>query len=90
MSRTIWKFPIELTDRQRVMMPDGAVILSAAIQSHSGLCVWAEVDPSAVKQPRTVYVVGTGHPLAVDGARFVGTVLDPPFVWHVYVEQERA
>lgn len=48
MKRTIWKYPLAITDTQNVMMPEGAEILSAQMQGDT-LCLWALVNPDAPK-----------------------------------------
>lgn len=70
--KTVWKFPIDATDRQTVMMPRGAQILSAQVQGEQ-LCLWALVEPTARKEPREIEVIGTGAP-APDCTRcYIGT-----------------
>jgi hypothetical protein len=58
--KTIWKFPISLTDRQTIQMPEGAKILDVQDQ-HGGLKLWALVDPTAPQGPRNICIHGTGH-----------------------------
>lgn len=50
--------------------------------------LWAEVQPAAGLVERTFRILGTGHnmPEGVPLA-YVGTVQQPPFVWHVYEEE---
>lgn len=84
--KTIWKFPIDITDQQSVEMPDGARILTVQVQGGE-VCLWAEVDSTAPKMRRTVYVFGTGHPLSPDlSADYVGTIQirGGALVFHVY------
>lgn len=82
---TIWKYPIEITDEQNVMMPRNAKVLSVAAQNDT-LTLWALVDPSAPLESRRVVVVGTGNPITGKLGRFRGTVVMPPFVWHVFID----
>lgn len=83
--RTIWKFPIQVTDLQSVTMPDGAKILTAAVQRGQP-CLWAEVDPSAPMCERSIAIFGTGHELPDDPGSYIGTfqVDHGVFVFHVY------
>jgi hypothetical protein len=84
--KTIWKYVLQVTDHQVFMMPKGAEILSVANQGGQ-LCLWAEVDPNAEYEERTFDIIGTGNPMYSDmgvSRLFIGTVLMPPFVWHVY------
>lgn len=89
--KTIWKFTTEIEDRPRLMLPAGARILSCALDRVDNLYaryfnLWAEVDNSAPREERRLRVIGTGHPLPNVG-QFVGTIQDPPFVWHIYEEE---
>ena len=97
--KTIWKFPLEVTDEQTVMMPKGAEILSAHVQvsvdvdaAHESVCLWALVDTDAKLQKRVVEIFGTGNPIDIPGVthKFIGTVQmrGGSLVWHVF-EQER-
>lgn len=81
--RTIWKFPLSVSDKQVIAMPKGANILT--VQSQNGVgCIWAEVSPRADIKRRTFLTVGTGHDVPRDARKYVGTYQSGPFVWHVY------
>ena len=80
---TIWKFPLELTNKQEVQMPVGANVISVDNQ-HGQICMWALVNDEAEKETRTFEVVGTGHYMRDIDRDFVGTVQQGPFVWHVF------
>lgn len=82
----IWKYVLEITDRQTLVMPAGAELLSVANQN-GRLCLWALADPSKEKVPRCIEIVGTGNPIPTNPEeirKFVGTVIIGPFVWHVF------
>lgn len=86
--KTIWKFPLAITDEQSVMVPKGARALSVGIQDGQ-LVMWCEVVPGQDTIFATVSVRGTGHPLGIaDGLGFVGTAIDRgrALVWHVYAD----
>ena len=89
MGTRVWKYQLELTERQGLKMPDGAVILSAHTQTDStgkqNICIWVAVDSEAPSRQRVIKVAATGEdalllPLDV----FVGTVQVGPFVFHVF------
>jgi hypothetical protein len=84
--KTIWKFPLEVTDFQTIRMPKDAEILSVADQ-YGVVCVWAKVDSENELEDRTFYIAGTGN-LFDDSWnwQFVGSVQQSVFVWHVFVE----
>jgi hypothetical protein len=80
----IWKFQLDVTDIQSVMVPIGGELLSVGEQSGS-ICLWFMVDPDARREMREFEIVGTGNPMEPDVRRkFVGTVQLPPFVWHIF------
>lgn len=87
---TIWKFPIAITDEQKITMPEGARLLHAGLDPTGLPCVWAVVDPLAVKIEATVLVCGTGNPLrAVGRGTFhLGSFNQGPFMWHVFMERQ--
>lgn len=85
--KIIWKFPIELTDEQRIEIPAGSKILSAQVQNGQ-ICIWAIVDDSEVEtEYRPVAIVGTGNKLWCFDWEFVGTVQQGDFVWHIFIKQ---
>lgn len=83
--KTIWKFPLELTDDQIVMMPDEAEILTVQIQELS-LCLWALVDPRLPMLRRKIEIIGTGNPAIDRERKYISTVqmADGALVWHFF------
>lgn len=59
--KKIFKYPIEVTDEQVVLLPTGAKILT--IQSQGDIpCIWALVDPTAPRNEAVnIRIHGTGH-----------------------------
>lgn len=68
------------------MVPHGGYVLSTGMDPASdAIAIWIAVHPEATPEPRTFYVRGTGHHM--NGAPmlgFIGTVINEPFVWHVF------
>ena len=58
--KTIWKFPLQVTDSQDINMPIGAKILCLQMQAGAP-CIWALVDPKAATYPMKIVMYGTGH-----------------------------
>ena len=86
MPRTIWKYPLAVTEKQAVPMPDGATLRAVATQ-HETPVLYAEVDPNRPDNAREIYTFGTGHPIPETPAlRYVGTYLleGGRLVFHVY------
>jgi hypothetical protein len=84
--RSIFKYPIQITDVQTLSMPEAAEILTVQIQDGVP-CLWAIVDTQVVNQERVIEVFGTGRPLHQDmgiSRVYIGTVQERPFVWHVF------
>lgn len=89
-TRTIWKFNLAATDRQKIRMPEGAKILAVAPQDRTGRSIqmWAWVNPAAVRVDRAFAVVGTGNPVPPDltAEQHIGSVVaaNGHLVWHVF------
>lgn len=66
MNKTIYKYPLLVTDFQEVLMPIGAEILTIQTQDENA-CLWALVDPNElVVEYRNIEIYGTGHPIYCD------------------------
>lgn len=91
MTRRIFKYRLDVKDRQYVMMPRGARILSVQDQ-HGLLEAWALVDPDAPECKRDIRIHGTGRPIGatVNLRGYVASVQQRPFVWHVFDNGEVA
>lgn len=97
--RTIWKFPLALTDEQEIEMPRASEILHVGVQQfrHSDaevgeeLYIWALVFPEAPAVKRKIYIFGTGQPFKTEGSTdYIGTaqMCGSTFVWHVFALDE--
>lgn len=82
--RTIHHYKLEISDRQAIDMPLGAVPLWIAVVN-GDLRVYADVDTTATMAPEVFRVFGTGHALP-PGMTYIGSAFVAPFVWHVYRE----
>jgi hypothetical protein len=79
----IFKYPLTLTDKQTILLPIGAELLT--IQNQNGsLCLWASVDEKAFLEARTFAIYGTGNPLPESIGRYISTVQMDGFVWHIF------
>jgi len=87
---TIWKFPFTIHDNIVLDMPEGATVLSVAVQGEAPSetpCMWALVNPLAAKERRRFLLRGTGHPIVYgQAARFVGTfqMMRGELVFHLF------
>lgn len=80
----IYKYPLEITGTQAVVMPVGSYILSVQMQGQV-LTAWALIDDTQLsKEIRTVVVYGTGQPLPDYFKQphiFRATVQEGDYVW---------
>lgn len=85
--KTIWKFQLQVIDRQRILMPEGAQILCVQTQSDVPN-LWALVDPESLKTQRIFMIYGTGHPVRHSplGETYIGTfqMHGGSLVFHVF------
>ena len=87
-NNVIWKFPLirpsNSYGRIEIDMPFSAEILSCQEQNGQ-LFLWAMVDTENPVRPRAFYIAGTGKQLNTDiPLKFIDTVKQGVFVWHVF------
>ena len=87
MEKTIWKYELGFLDKQTILMPKGAELLS--VQAQNGVpCLWALVDPIKYKEERTFELFGTGQQIVYSGnyRGFIGTFHFPEkgLVFHLF------
>jgi len=68
----IWKWELDVTDMQTVMMPAGAKLLDVQIQGGT-CCVWALCDENNPKIPRHIAIYGTGNPMPAQPGEYIAT-----------------
>ena len=83
---TVFKYALEITDRQEIPLPPRATILSAQVQ-RGKICLWVSIDPDELNlaEPRHIRIHGTGH-LITESLRFIDTVQlsGGKLVFHVF------
>lgn len=90
---TIYKYPIVLKDRQEVLLPVGAAILTVQMQERQ-INLWATVDTDAALETRTILLFETGEPIVIYYPHhifYLGTVqtYDGQRVWHIFEETQK-
>lgn len=60
MNKSIWKFELQTTGKQTIVVPANSEILTVQTQNERP-CIWVLVDPAATKEQRCIEVFGTGH-----------------------------
>lgn len=79
----IWKFGLLLIDGvQTIEAPISFRVVHAAMQGPQ-LFVWAVVDPMTTMSTHQFHVYGTGQDID-RGRKYVMSVMDHEFVWHVF------
>lgn len=90
---TVYKYPLQLMDRQTIALPEDAEILHIGPDPAGAPCLWARVDTDVVTTARTFVIVGTGHPIfLVDDSKppeHIGSYIQNGFVWHVFEERAK-
>lgn len=96
MNTAIWKYALEVEDRQKILMPKNARILCVQTQAITMLgtktespCLWAMVDPEEDRRElREILIAGTGHTRddLSEFTTYLGTfqLLGGSFVGHVF------
>jgi len=84
MSKQIYKYIVPVrSGNQECQMPVGAKIVHVGMQGRKRIGIWCEVDTCEKCQcSRLFQVYGTGQDIG--SGTYLGTVIDIPFVWHVY------
>lgn len=75
MNKVIWKFQLEVQDKQFISLPEGAEILSVQTQDYIP-CIWVLVNPNNPTEERCFEIFGTGHNIYCDmgiDRKFIGT-----------------
>lgn len=84
--KRIFKYPLQTRDEQTLQMPRDSSPL--CVQMQGGPCLWAVVDDAQPTEPRTVRMIGTGHPIPdADTLVYVGTyqLHGGALVFHVFM-----
>lgn len=74
MSKTVWKFKLDVDDEIEIVMPKGSKVLHVDTQFGVPM-LWALCDPKADQEVRSFRIAGTGHPLPEDDLVHLGTFL---------------
>jgi hypothetical protein len=86
--KKIFKYPIEITDAQVLVLPLGARVLSA-IEQGDDIVVYALVEPTVeFKKNVEIRIAGTGHDIMFDLQKFKFlnsiSTYGGRIVWHVF------
>lgn len=81
--RVVYKYPLQITDKQIVQLPEIREILCVQIQNKVP-CLWAYVDPNSKNEPVEIVTMGTGHVLAKKSRKYISTYQFGELVFHVF------
>ena len=82
---TIYKYRIEITDRQLIRLPVGRKIIHAGPDPMGTPCLWAIIDTEDPAFPEELFIVGTGNPMPPLASEHIGSFVQGQFVWHAFL-----
>lgn len=82
---TIWKYPLEVTDVQEIIVPGEYEFLTVQMQNGSPM-LWARVDTEVDSKSRVrIEICGTGNPASSkELTKYIATFQMGPLVFHVF------
>jgi hypothetical protein len=86
----IFKYPLEITDRQELSLPYGSRVLSAKEQDGI-LCVWVQLNEQGPPANYVFYIFGTGTSMQTIklNTSYVDTVqMSSGLVWHLFYKTD--
>lgn len=86
--QTIYKYPLEMKDRQVLSLPLGFEILHITPQA-GYVMLWAKVDTEVDEQDVEFITAFTGHPLPSDAGQHISTYIlqGEGLVFHVFLSK---
>ena len=86
MNNTIYKYPLDVTDKTQLDLPINAEILCVQVQRNVP-CLWALVNTNErILETVTIETFGSGHPYTDGKRKYIGTyqLYNGEFVGHVF------
>lgn len=88
----IYKYPLFVNESQVIKLQRRHRVLSVGLQDNQ-IYLWSAVETDDALVDLEVYIYGTGHTVTgspttknIQDLKFIGTVQQGPFVWHVLSE----
>lgn len=83
--KKVYKYKIDLSHTQSIMLPLGTLFLSVQLQLGC-LTMWCLVSPQEkIESQHQIYIFGTGHEVdCPETSIYLGTVQEGNFVWHLF------
>lgn len=87
MTAIIWKYTLAPVEKQTLALPKRSTLLRAD-KKGGEFCLWAFIaDRNAEKEDIIIRIIGTGHEIEEPISLVpLGTIIDEPYVWHVFRE----
>lgn len=86
--KTIYKYPLEITDEQTVQIPEGADLLAINADPNGILCAWALVETENKPVDYTFVIFGTGHKIERKDISYFDSCIEGAFVWHIFIKDQ--
>jgi len=85
MKKVIYKYEFGINDDIKIETHENAQLLKIGIHNNI-ICFWYLIEPKDKPKRYKFKIVGTGQEFEHDYAklRFVDTVIDGGFVWHIF------
>lgn len=82
---TIYKYPLKITDHQFIETYEDAFVLSVKVVNGKPY-IWIAVDTEKPKANIEIGIYGTGNPIPLEVCNmdFIDTIINKPFVWHIF------
>ena len=80
----IYKYPLEIKERQVVRLPRTSEFLSVINQNDKIVMYWKIDDTEDMFVDEEIYVIGTGNPMDERIDYHLGTVKIGDYVWHIF------
>ena len=90
MPRKIFKYQLKNKNApisETIQMPTFADIKSVQIQDDK-ITIWADVHPDNPMMDYKFLIIGTGHGEVPKNSKYLATLIDGAYVWHVYVANQ--
>jgi len=89
---TVWKYPLEILNKQTILVPTGSKYLSLIEQNDIPTLYFLVNDGEEVMETISISMRGTGHPVEREmskASRYIGTVntYNGRLVWHIWMKQ---
>jgi hypothetical protein len=84
--KTIHKYPFKIDDEQIIKMPIcNCDVIHVGLDPVGVPCIWAIVDPNQPICDVPLAVRGTGHAVPSTRYKHIGSFIDYPCMWHVFL-----